>query len=79
MNEHQRQDKINQLRFEIEQAERRKIDCGSDVVCRDSLIAIIREKTTELRHLETAIDEDIDSIIDRDNNEYRDRHNRFAE
>lgn len=79
-NAQQTKDRIKQLKFEIDQAERRKRDCGTDAVYRDKNATIISEKTLELRHLEASLPENIeaDKIIDSDNNEYRDRHNRFT-
>lgn len=73
-------DRIKQLKFEIEQAERRKTECGTDAVCRDKNLTIISEKTLELKHLEASLPESIEAErkIDSDNNEYRDRHNRFT-
>lgn len=80
MNQEQTKDKIRQLGFEIEQAERRKINCGADVVCREKNESIISEKKLELRHLEASLPENIklDNAIDSDNNDYKDRQESFT-
>lgn len=80
MNQEQTKDRIRQLGFEIEQAERRKINCGADIVCREKNESIIREKKLELRHLQASLPEniEIEKAIDSDNNDYRDKQNRFT-
>ncbi len=73
--DNQTKDRINLLRFEIENLKRRKMECINDAIAIAIIQNEIDSKTTELSFLETPPDNEMcDEAIDSDNNCYRERY-----